>query len=154
MKIVKALDTAPPVGRDDEQTSEQPSGDLAVVALYPPPARHLSIGRAIKAVFLRSQRIAPIAESVRYFREGRILSIYLKDRELPVTIHVDNVAELTDLQDDILATIGVAFAGTVLTIEEQDIDISVEGLLRSAGGSDGFGPGGSYVLGKGSFRSR
>ncbi|KVT81418.1 hypothetical protein WK59_18970 [Burkholderia ubonensis] len=152
MKIVKALDSAPPVERLDELKGVQSQIDEVVVL---PRQTHL-IYKATKFTHVRVQaeRVAPVAESVRYFPEGRILAIYLRGGKFPVNIHVDDVAELTDLPDELLAHIRVAFAGTVLTLEDHDLDISVEGLLRSIGGSGGVGPGGHSFLGKGSFRFR
>ncbi|WP_124616846.1 hypothetical protein [Burkholderia contaminans] len=153
MKIIKALDTAPPVNGDDElsgtESQYDPLGD-EVVVIKKPVAGHPQ-GRIYK---VHSERPTPVAESVRYFPEGRILAIYLRGRQLPVNIHVDDVIELTDLNDRVLSHVKVAFAGKVLTIEDQDIDISVEGLLKNIGGSGGGGHGGHSLLGKGSFRFR
>ncbi|MCA8407988.1 DUF2442 domain-containing protein [Burkholderia cenocepacia] len=152
MKIIKALDTAPPVNGDDELSGTESQYDpfRDEVVVIKKPARHPS-GRIYK---VHRERPTPVAESVRYFPEGRILAIYLRGRQLPVNIHVDDVAELTNLNDRDLSHVKVAFAGKVLTIEDHDIDISVDGLLKSIGGAGGGGTGGHSLLGKGSFRFR
>ena len=56
-----------------------------------------------------------------------------------VVIPVDQISELEDVPADALPSITLSFAGTALSLVDRDIDISIEGLLKSRQGKDGSG---------------
>jgi hypothetical protein len=79
-----------------------------------------------------------IADGVKYLPEQAAIMIHFP-RGKGVVIPVDQISELEDVPADALPSITLSFAGTALSLVDRDIDISIEGLLKSRQGKDGSG---------------
>jgi hypothetical protein len=85
-----------------------------------------------------SSSVPSVAEGVKYLPDEAVIMIHFP-RGKSVVIPVDQISELDDVPADALSSIALSFAGTALTLIDHNIDISVQGLLKSRQGKDGSG---------------
>ena len=85
-----------------------------------------------------SSLIPNVADGVKYLPEQAVIVIHFA-RGKSVVIPVDQISELDDVPVEALSSITLSFAGTALTLVDHDIDISIQGLLKSRQGKDGSG---------------
>jgi hypothetical protein len=82
--------------------------------------------------------VPSIADGVKYLPEQAVIMIHFP-RGKSVVIPADQISELDDVPVEALSSITLSFAGTALTLADHNIDISVQGLLKSRQGKDGSG---------------
>jgi hypothetical protein len=82
--------------------------------------------------------IPSVADGVKYLPEQAVIMIHFP-RGKSVLIPVDQISELDKVPTEALSAIALSFAGTALTLVDHNIDISVQGLLKSCQGKDGSG---------------
>jgi hypothetical protein len=85
-----------------------------------------------------SSTLPSVADSVKYLPEQAVIMIHFPHGK-SVVIPVDQISELDDVPADALSSIALSFAGTALTLIDHNIDISIQGLLKSRQGKDGSG---------------
>jgi hypothetical protein len=85
-----------------------------------------------------SSYLPSVADGVKYLPEQAAIMIHFP-RGNSVVIPVDQISELEDVPADALPSITLSFAGTALSLIDRDIDISIQGLLKSRQGKDGSG---------------
>ena len=79
-----------------------------------------------------------VADGVKYLPDLAVIMIHFPHGK-SVVIPVDQISELDDVPAEALSSITLSFAGTALTLADHNIDISVQGLLKSCQGKDGSG---------------
>jgi hypothetical protein len=85
-----------------------------------------------------SSTFPSVADGVKYLPEHAVIMIHFP-RGKSVVIPVDQISELDNVPAEALSSIALSFAGTALTLTDHNIDISVQGLLKSRQGKDGSG---------------
>lgn len=85
-----------------------------------------------------SSPIPSAADNVKYLPELAAIMIHFPQGK-SVVIPVEQISELHNIPVEALSSIVLSFAGTALTLADHNIDISVQGLLKSCRGKDGSG---------------
>jgi hypothetical protein len=85
-----------------------------------------------------SSTLPSVADRVKYLPEQAVIMIHFPHGK-SVVIPVDQISELDNVPAEALSSIALSFAGTALTLIDHNIDISVQGLLKSHQGKDGSG---------------
>jgi hypothetical protein len=85
-----------------------------------------------------SSSLPGVADGVKYLPEQAVIMIHFPHGK-SVVIPVDQISELDNVPAEALSSIALSFAGTALTLIDHNIDISVQGLLKSHQGKDGSG---------------
>jgi hypothetical protein len=85
-----------------------------------------------------SSSVPSVADGVKYLAEQAVIMIHFP-RGKSVVIPVDQISELDNVPVEALSSITLSFAGTALTLVDHDIDISIQGLLKSCQSKDGSG---------------
>ncbi|MEA3111911.1 MAG: hypothetical protein QOG58_1710 [Caballeronia sp.] len=85
-----------------------------------------------------SSSLPSVADGVKYLPEQAVIMIHFPHGK-SVVIPVDQISELDNVPAEALSSIALSFAGTALTLIDHNIDISVQGLLKSHQGKDGSG---------------
>jgi hypothetical protein len=85
-----------------------------------------------------SSTLPSVADGVEYLPDHAVIMIHFP-RGQSVVIPVDQISELDGVPNEALSAIALSFAGTALTLVDHNIDISVQGLLKSHQGKDGSG---------------
>ena len=86
----------------------------------------------------QSSSLPSVADGVKYLPEQAVIMIHFPHGK-SVVIPVDQISELDNVPAEALSSIALSFAGTALTLIDHNIDISVQGLLKSHQGKDGSG---------------
>ena len=135
MKIINATDEKPvdlDEGRDTLFVLERrPTG-----AMFKLKAAFETIQSTLHGA--RSTAVPSVADGVKYLPEQAVIMIHFP-RGKSVVIPVDQISELDNVPAEALSSIALSFAGTAFTLIDHNIDISVQGLLKSHQGKDGSG---------------
>jgi len=135
MKIINAPDEKPvdlDEGRDTLFVLERrPTG-----AMFKLKAAFETIQSTLHGA--RSTAVPSVADGVKYLPEQAVIMIHFP-RGKSVVIPVDQISELDNVPAEALSSIALSFAGTAFTLIDHNIDISVQGLLKSRQGKDGSG---------------
>jgi len=135
MKIINAPDEKPVDLDEGSETlfvlERRPAG-----AMFKLKAAVETIQSALHGA--HSNALPSIADGVKYLPEQAVIMIHFP-RGKSVVIPVDQISELDNVPADALSSIALSFAGTALTLVDHNIDISVQGLLKSRQDKDGSG---------------
>ncbi|MGX7001756.1 DUF2442 domain-containing protein [Caballeronia sp. KNU42] len=135
MKIINAPDEKPVDLDEGSETlfvlERRPAG-----AMFKLKAAFETIQSALHGS--HSTILPSVADGVKYLPEQAVIMIHFPHGK-SVMIPVDQISELDKVPTEALSAIALSFAGTALTLVDHNIDISVQGLLKSCQGKDGSG---------------
>jgi hypothetical protein len=135
MKIINAPDEKPVDLDEGSETlfvlERRPAG-----AMFKLKAAFETIQSALNGA--RSGAFPDVADGVKYLPEQAVIMLHFPGGK-SVVIPVNQISELDSVPAEALSAIALSFAGTALTLADHNIDISVQGLLKSRGGKDGLG---------------
>jgi hypothetical protein len=135
MKIINAPDEKP-VDLDEGSNTLFVLERRPVGAVFKLNAAFETIQSALHGA--RSGAFPSIADGVKYLPEQAVIMIHFP-RGKSVVIPVNQISELDNVPADALSSLALSFAGTALTLIDHNIDISVQGLMKSRQGKDGSG---------------